>query len=401
MNATARRRHVLIVVENMSVPSDRRVWKQATSLRSLGYDVSVICPRSELDAETRTVVDGIEIHRHDVPAAAGGAVSYALEYATALVWELRLALRVHRRHAVDVVHICNPPDLLFLVAGVLKLLTGARVVFDHHDLAPELFVDKFGRRGLLHRVLLATERWSMRLADVVISTNDSYRARALQRGGRASDDVYVVRNGPRLQTFTPGSRRVDGGPPVVGYVGHMGPQDGVDLLVQVADIVNNHRGRDFEFLLIGDGPELDAVRDLAARLGLGGHFTFTGWLKDEAELVARLRTTDICVAPDPKTEFNDHSTMIKTLEYMALGKPIVLFDLVEGRRAVGDAGRYASADDLDAFAGHIIALADDDELRAELGRRARQRVETIFAWELQVPALAAAYDRALSARTGA
>lgn len=392
-------RRVLIIVENLPVPFDRRVWLEATTLQRSGYEVSVICPQGAGCEAPYECVEGVHVYRHPL-AEATSAPGYAREYLSALAWEYRLARRVWRERGFDVVHICNPPDLLFAVAAWFKLVRGVRIIFDQHDLVPEVYEVKFGRRDWLYHVLRWAERLTFAVADAVIATNESYREVALRRGRKSPHDVFVVRSGPdlsRLRATPPNAAYRRGRAHLVGYVGVMGKQDGVDYLIRAADHVVRVRGRrDVQFMLIGGGPAFADATRLAAELGLGENVEFTGkisWL--EREFAERLSTCDVCVSPDPKDPFNDRSTMNKVLEYMALAKPVVQFDLVEGRRSAEGAALYARPNDAGDLGDRIVELLDAPERRARMGQLGRSRVEHVLAWRHQEPQLLRAYEAAV------
>jgi glycosyltransferase involved in cell wall biosynthesis len=391
---------VLILNENESVPHDRRVWQEALSLVRAGYHVTVVCPRGEgSERQAFELKEDVEIHRFRPLAASGGAAGYALEYAWALVQITRQVWRLSRRRRVAVVHACNPPDVL-LLAGLLPKLRGAALIFDHHDLVPELYLSRFGRgRDLLYRATLLLERMSFALADVVISTNESYRRVAIARGGKHSDDVFVVRNDPDLSRFRrgpPDARLRRGKAHLLAYAGVMGPQDGVDHALRALAVLRERRD-DWHAIFAGDGDCFDQMQDLARELGLSSFVEFAGWLQDD-ELVTLLSTADVCIGPDPKSPLNDVSTMVKILEYMAVGRPIVSYDLEESRRSAAGSALYAPADDVEALAELIVQLLDDPELRARLGSTGRARTESRFSWERSEQALLAAYERALGGR---
>lgn len=391
---------ILIVVENLPVPFDRRVWMEARTLRAAGARVSVICPSGKGHAARYEVIEGVEIHRHPLPTEARSAAGYLLEYAVALFWQAVLAVRVWRNQGIDVIQGCNPPDLIFLIALPFKLF-GVRYVFDHHDIVPELFETKFARRGVFWHLVRWAEWLSFRAADVSIATNDSYRSVALSRGAMAEDRVFVVRSGPdlgRLVPVTPVPGWRNGRRYMVGYVGVMGAQEGIDLLLEaVAHLVQGMGRVDIQFVLVGGGPELDALRTLARQLGVAEHVTFTGRAPD-AVLFEMLSTADLCVNPDRVTPMNDRSTMNKILEYMSFSKPIVQFDVTEGRVSAGEASDYARPDDPVDLAETVAALLDEPGRCERMGRIGRARVEERFAWPHQVPALIAAYQRALRPR---
>ena len=387
-------RRVLILVENLPSPFDRRVWQEACTLRDAGYGVSIICPTGagcELKFE---VIDAIYIYRYRLPLEAASAAGYALEYASAIAQAFILSWRVLLTRGFDVVHACNPPDLLVLVAGFFKLF-GKKFLFDHHDLGPELYEAKFGRRDFLYRLLLRLERLTFRAADVSIATNESYRQVAIARGRMAPERVFVVRSGPdlaRLERLAPDERLKRGRRYLVGYVGVMGRQEGVDYLLRaVHHIVFGVQRRDVHFGLVGGGTALEQMKSLAAELGVAEFVTFTGRVP-ERELLAMLNTADVCVNPDVANEMNDKSTMNKVMEYMALGKPIVQFDLTEGRFSAQQASLYARRNDAVDLATKIVELLDDPARRAAMGAFGRRRVEEQLQWRHEAPRLLAAYD---------
>ncbi|MCK0103915.1 glycosyltransferase family 4 protein [Pseudohalocynthiibacter sp. F2068] len=389
-------RRILIIVENLPLPFDRRVWHECRTLRAAGAEVSVICPTGKGYGARYEEIDGVHIYRHSLPLDASGALGYLLEYGMALFHEMRLALKVARRQGFDTIQACNPPDLIFLVALPFKLF-GKRFIFDHHDINPELYEAKFGRRGFFWRLMVLFERWTFRTADVVISTNESYREIAMERGGVAAEDVFIVRSGPdlsRLVVTAPNPDWHNGRAHMVGYVGVMGDQEGIDLLLEAARIIVQDRGRDVQFVLVGGGPALQGLRTLADDLGLQDHVTFTGRAPD-AELFEVLSSADVCVNPDRVNPMNDKSTMNKIMEYMAFSKPIVQFDVTEGRHSAGRASLYAAANDTSDMANKILELLDDPALAAEMGAFGRNRVETELNWDHQVDALVDAYRRVI------
>lgn len=390
---------VLMIVENLPVPFDRRVWMEATSLKEAGYQVFVICPTGKGYEQEFEEIDDIQIYRHPLPPEASSAKGYLWEYFSALTWEFRLARRIWKEQdGFNIVHICNPPDLLFLVGAWFKLFKGARVIFDQHDLNPELYEAKFGRRGLFYHALLLAERLTFACADVVISTNESYRHIALTRGKKQEDQVFVVRSGPDLEKFTllPANKKYFRGKPyLVGYVGVMGEQEGIDYLLRsIRYIVHEQNRKDIHFMLIGGGPAVEAMKALAHELEVSDYVEFTGRVPDR-ELIERLSSCDLCVNPDPKTPFNDVSTMNKIVEYMALGKAIVQFDVLEGRRSAGAASFYAKANDETDFAQKIAHLLDSPDRRLQMGIFGMTRMRDELEWRHQVPKLLEAYAQAL------
>jgi glycosyltransferase involved in cell wall biosynthesis len=386
-------------VENLSVPFDRRVWQECTTLRDAGWEVHVICPRGATrDTETEAEIDGVRIHRYPLRAATGGPAGYLREYGSALWHTARLARAVGPVH---VVHACNPPDLLFLPALRLKR-RGARFVFDQHDLVPELYLSRFGRgKDMLYRAVCALERMTYRAADVVLATNESYKEVAVGRGGRRPEDVFVVRSAPRTDRFRPVPPEPElkhGKPHLLCYLGVMGPQDGVDYALRALAKLRDELGRtDWHAVFVGSGDAFDAMVELSRGLGLEEQVTFTGRIPD-ADLVRRLSTADVCLSPDPRNPLNDVSTMNKVLEYMAMGRPIVSFDLKEARVSAGDAAVYAPADDESAFAKLIAMLLDDPEKRARMGEIGRERIEGRLSWRNSQASLLAAYAAACESR---
>src|SRR5882762_9089129 len=397
INHGALRKRVLIIVENQAVPFDRRVWREACSLRENGYEVTVLCPRRKAYTKGYEVIEGIRIYRHPSPAEGSTPMGYLWEYGCALFWEFWYALWIYLRHGFDVIQGCNPPDDIFLVALPFKLL-GVKYIFDHHDVNPELYVSKYGKRGALHKILVWFEQLTFRFSDVVMSTNRSYGDLAVTRGGLDPADVFIVRNGPDSKTFkaVPSKPALKYKKPfLVGYVGTMSIQDGLDILLDVAQHVKNSGRRDVFFMCVGGGTELNKLKKMVEDRDLLDTVHFTGRVSDE-ELLEILSTADLCVNPDRPSEMNDISTMIKIMEYMALGKPIVQFDSKEGRFSAQEASLYAGKDDGVAdFADKIIWLLDRPEERKKMGEFGRKRIEEQLAWEYSVPELLAAYQKAL------
>jgi glycosyltransferase involved in cell wall biosynthesis len=389
---------VCIVVENLPVPVDRRVWREAGALRDAGYLDSVICPKGK-DSYTASyeILEGIHIYRHRMWEGSS-AIGYLLEYALALVAEFSLALKVFARTRFRILQGCNPPDTIFLIGLFFKLF-GVRFIFDHHDLGPELFEVKFGEgHGLFRALTRFAERCSFRVAKVSIATNESFRDVAVTRGGKRPDQVFVVRNCPDLTKLRRGPIQ----PEIklqksflVAYVGFMGKQDGLPLLLEsVEHIVKNENRQDTHFVLVGGGTALPELRVMVARKNLDPYVTLTGQVPHE-EVATYLSNADVGVAPDPKNPFNDNSTMVKILEYMAFGLPVVLFDLKEGRRIAGPAALYALPNDPMDFAQQITRLLDSRELRQQLGKSGRRRIEERLNWGVEKAALLQAYKTAL------
>lgn len=391
-------RKVLIIVENLPVPFDRRVWQEARTLHEAGAQVCVICPIGKGFEARYEVLEGIHIYRHPLPPEGSRALGYLREYTAALLWESHLAWKILFRHGFDTIHGCNPPDLIFLVAWQFRLL-GKRYLFDHHDINPELYEAKFNRRDGFWRLMRLFEWITFKSARTVISTNESYKAIAIQRGGKRPEDVFVVRSGPdlsRVKAVPPDPALKRGRRFLVGYVGVMGAQEGIDLLLEAAHyLVQEQQRDDIQFVLVGGGPSLAEMEQLAQNLGIADAVTFTGRAPDET-LFAVLSTADVCVNPDRVNPMNDKSTMNKILEYMALGKPIVQFEVTEGRYSAGESSLYAMPNDAMDFAEKIAELLADEERRARMGEIGRRRVESELAWSYEAPKLIAAYEHVLS-----
>ncbi len=389
-------RKVLIVVENLPVPLDRRVWLEATTLVAHGYQVSVICPTGRGWGKEYEMLDGVHIYRYpEPPEAHSGAIAYAREWGSALWHMFRLTEKIWNERGFDVIQGCNPPDLIFLLALKYRK-RGVCYLFDHHDVCPELFEAKFDKKGPLYQAMLFLERQTFRAADVSIATNESFREIAIQRGGMAPEDVFVVRSAPKIDNFEPGPTDPETrakAKTLMGYVGVIGQQEGMDLLVAAADhLIRDLGHEDVHFMIVGFGPHLPEVQRDVTNRGLNAYFTFTGALYGE-DLLRVLNSTDIGVSPDPKNAMNDISTMNKVMEYMTLEKPLVQFDLKEGRASAENTSLYARANDPRDFAARIAWLIDHPEEASEMGRKGRVRVLNTLSWAHSTPHLLAAYDR--------
>lgn len=391
----SRRPRVLIIVQNLPVPFDRRVWLECQTLTGAGYDVTVVCPRGK-DSLPHQVIDGVTIHTYPPYAPGGSKAGFVLEYVYSFLATARLAGRARRRGPFDVVEACNPPDIFWPLARWLRARDGSRFVFDHHDLCPELFESRFpDGPAMLRRGLLFLERATFRTADRVTSTNESYAEVARERGGKRPEHVTVVRTGPDPERLkrrppTPALRR--GRDHLVAYLGVMGPQDGVDIALAAADVIVNRMGRrDISFTLMGSGDCFDDLLALRDRLGLGDYVELTGRVPDET-VAEVLSTADVGLSPDPKNPLNDVSTMNKTMEYMSFGLAVVAFDLRETRVSAGPAAVYATPNEVDGYAQAIVDLVDDHARRADVGHRGRERVEQQLAWSHQQKAYLSVFD---------
>jgi len=396
------KRRVLIIVQNLPVPFDRRVWLECQALVSAGYRVAVVCPKGSGDPGYE-VIEEVELYKYKPYAPGGSNLSFAAEYVYSFLATTWMALKARRSGRFAVIQACNPPDIFWPLAMAFRALEGTRFVFDHHDLCPELYQSRFPAGPKLpYQGLRALERRTHRAADHVIATNDSYRKIAMARSGKRATDVTVVRTGPDPQRLRRGQACPElrrGRRYLAAYIGVMGPQDGVDIIVRAAGILVHELGRDdIAFTLIGSGDcfgDLVALRD---ELGLAGHVEFTGRAPDE--LVSRiLSTADVGLSPDPKNPLNDVSTMNKTMEYMAFELPVVAFDLRETRRSAGDAALYVKPNDVHDYAVAIAGFMDDEPRRARLGKLGRARVEQELAWCHQERAYLGVYERLTAAAT--
>jgi|GEM_PF-53507 len=390
---------VLILVENYPLPFDRRVWLEAKTLRAAGYQVSIICPKGKGATESFVEIDDIRIYRYTAWEAKKGALAFAVEFSWCWLRTFLLTIKVLFRDGFDVIHACNPPDTFWLIGAIYKPF-GKRFIFDQHDLNPEVYLSKFPDKNgdFAHRMLYWFEKMTYRMADVVIAMNESYRNTAMARGGVPPERVVVVRTGPdfeRLHPVPPEPSLKEGARFLVAYLGTMAPQDGVDFLLQAADHIVHDRGRkDVRFVFIGSGSSLDDLKSLAGTLDLADRCSFPGRVSD-SDLRRWLATADVCASPDPRNPLNEVSTMNKTMEYMAMGKPVVSFALKETIESAGEASLYATPNDTDEFGDLIIDLLEDPARRERMGEYGRHRVHEKLAWNHSEPNLLAAYARAL------
>lgn len=388
-------KHILIIVENLPVPFDRRVWQEASTLRDNGASVSIICPQMKGYTTAYEQLEGIDIYRHPLPVEARGAWGYLLEYSAALFWEFTLSWKIYFRKKFHVIHGCNPPDLIFIVALFFKLF-GVKYVFDHHDINPELFIAKYNKKGILYKLMVLLERLTFRTANYSIATNESYKEIAIKRGGMNPDKVQVVRSGPkldRLKIVPPDEQYRKGRAFLVGYVGVIGQQEGLDLLLQSIGYIIKQR-QDIQFAILGGGSDLEVLKAESTRMGLNDFVDFYGRVPDDL-LVKVLNTADVCVNPDKPTEMNNLSTMNKIMEYMALRKPIVQFDLKEGRFSAQNASLYADCNNTEDFAQKIMLLLDDPEKMKTMGDYGYKRVVNELSWDYESIKLKNFYERVL------
>lgn len=390
-----KKKSVLIIVENLPVPFDTRVWKEACTLSENGYEVMVLSPKGKGYECKYEYLKGVHIYRHPMTKEGHGAVGYLLEYSSALFWEFLLSWKIFFKHRFDLIQGCNPPDNIFLIALCFKMF-GVKYIFDHHDVNPELYHAKFGRKDLLYRIQVWLEKMTFKVSDVVMSTNNTYREIAINRGGMEPDKVFVVRNGPDLETFKPLKPIPNlkyGKKFLVGYVGTMSMQEGLDILLKVALCIQKEGRDDIHFTCIGGGPGLAELKRMKSEMGLDKMFNFTGRVPDQ-DLLEILSTADVCVNPDRPNEMNDMSTMIKIMEYMALGKPIVQFNLREGKYSAQEASLYVDGDSVKNFAEKILWLLDNKDEREKMGEFGFKRVQEELAWQFSIPNLLSAYEKA-------
>jgi len=388
-------RKVLIIVENLPVPFDTRVWQEATTLVKNGYVVSVICPKGKGYTEEEEVLEGVNIFRHDLPEEGNGFIGYVKEYGWALKEQYRLAKKIYKEIGFDVIHGCNPPDNIYLVANRFKKY-GVKYVFDHHDICPELFYAKFGNKGLLYKSQIFLEKETYKNCEYAFVTNESYKKIAIERGKMDPNKVFVLRSGPRLERLKIQEAKLEikkGKKYMVGYLGVIGQQEGIEYLLEAAKYLKEIKNRnDIFFGIVGGGPHLEELKKKSKDMGLDDIVEFTGRVSDE-KMLDYLNTADVCVNPDEYNEMNDKSTMNKVLEYMALKKPIVQFDLTEGKYSAQEASLYAKHNDSIDFAEKIEYLLKNKEARKKMGEYGRNRILKELSWEHTSKELISGYDR--------
>jgi glycosyltransferase involved in cell wall biosynthesis len=385
-------KHILIIVENLPLPFDRRVWQEANTLADAGAKVSVICPQMKGFTKKFETINGIDIYRHPLPVEGSGAWGYLLEYSTALFWEFWLSWKIYFKKRFHVIQGCNPPDLIFIPALLFKIL-GVKYVFDHHDINPELYIAKYGKKGFFYKFLITVERLTFRTANFSIATNESYKQIAIERGKMPAHKIRIVRSGPKLDRLTlgPGDEKYKKGRKfLIGYIGVIGEQEGIDLLLESAKYITDNRN-DVQFAIVGGGTQLEALKKMAGDMNIEEYVDFYGRVDDKT-MVDVLNTADVCVNPDKPTEMNDLSTMNKIMEYMALKKPIVQYDLKEGRYSAREASLYATNTDTTDFAHKIIWLLDHEEERKSMGNYGYNRVINELSWEYESKKLLDFYE---------
>jgi glycosyltransferase involved in cell wall biosynthesis len=389
-----KRKHVLFIVENSFVPEDKRVWYEALAVKEFGYEVSIISPKNNKSENRQKYIDGIRIYRHPFPLEGVGTISLLIEYINAFFWEIILSIRISITNQFDIIHAANPPDHLFLIALPFKLF-GVKYIFDHHDIVPETYIAKFGRKGFFYFILRVMEWLTFKISDIVISTNESYKEFATKRGGKSRNQVFVVRNGPNLlfiPEVKPNPELRNGFNYLVGYVGAIGQQEGIDNLLHIVDYIVKERNRtDIKFIIVGPGRYVKKLVGLVKKLSLERYVWFTGFVSNKL-FYEILATIDIGVNPEFRNEFTDKSTMIKIMDYMTFGKPVVQFYTKEGEVTAGEAGAYIKENSEIQFANTILELLGDSEKRLRMGAIARRRIEEHLEWNKQKVNLRCAYD---------
>jgi glycosyltransferase involved in cell wall biosynthesis len=387
-------KHILFIVENSSFPADVRVSAEAEAAKEFGYEVTVISPTSKMDWSRHETIDGIEIYRHPMVIEANSKLNFIIEYANALMWEIYLGWKIFIKKRFHIIHGANPPDHLFVVALLFKVF-GTKYIFDHHDLTPEIYLAKFNRKDILYKILVLMEKLNFGAADIVISTNESYKRIAMDRGKKKEEEVFVVRNGPRLDKIIrmpPNPRWKGNFEYLVVYLGAIGSQEGIDVLLRIAKyIVHVKEVENIKFIIMGTGTHWEEMVTLSQEMDLQKYVTFTGFVQYE-EFYEILATADICVNPELKNDYTDKSTMIKIMDYMSFAKPIVQFDVTEGKVTAGDASIYVKDNDEKQYAETIINLLKYSKKRKEMGDLGFKRITDSLNWGEQKRRLKEAYD---------
>jgi glycosyltransferase involved in cell wall biosynthesis len=386
--------HILFIVENNPVPHDIRVWNEALAVKEFGYNVTILCPRSIKSPKKFEIIDNIRIYRHYIPFEADGKFALLLEYLNAIFWEFILSIFIFMKRPFDFIHAANPPDHIFLIAAFFKIFK-VKFIFDHHDLTPENYLAKFHRKDLFYKISLLMEKMTFRIADTVITTNESYQKIALTRGNKKIEEIFVVRNGPdlsRIPQVVPNNKWKSNFKYLVAYVGNIGSQENIDILLKIVEyLVNKKKFVSIKYTIIGTGPQLEKMIQLCISMKIDQYVTFTGYIpyKDFYEILA---TADLCINPELSNAFTDKSTMLKIMDYMTFGKPIVQFETTEGKVTAGEAGFYVKENNIAHFGDAIINLLDDPQNRKQMGEIGRKRIEEQLNWNVQKKSLKAAYQ---------
>lgn len=387
-------KHILFIVENTTAPLDQRVWREAGTLKDKGYQVSVICPQKGDYTKRYEIINGIEIFRHPMLHEADGKYGFIIEYLNAFFWELFLSIKIFFNKPFHYIHAANPPDNIFLISLIYKIF-GVKYVFDHHDICPEVYLAKFERKDIFYHIQICFEKFTFKTADIVISTNESYKKIAINRGKKRKEQVFVVRNGPDLSTvdFVPPNKELKNGfDYLIAYVGVIGKQEGIENLLNIANcIICDKKIKNIKFIIIGTGPHWHHLVNLSKCMGLEDYVQFTGYIPFR-EFYEILATADICVNPEFKNDFTDKSTMIKIMDYMVFRRPIVQFDTTEGRVTAGEASLYVDRNDESDFAETLIELLEDKCKRNKMGEAGWKRICTKLNWQKQQMHLLSAYN---------
>lgn len=387
------KKHILFIVENSLVPIDVRVWSEALAAKEWGYDVTVLCPKWMEYKKGYEVLEDIKIFRHPW-FLAKNKIGYIIEYLIAIIWEIIFSVRIYLKTPFHIIHGANPPDHLFLIACLFKPF-GVKYIFDHHDLTPESYYAKYKRKGIIFKVLLYMEKINYKIADLVISTNESYKSIAIKRGGKNSKNVFVVRNGPKIDeiNFQPQNPKWKKGfDYLVAYIGLIGLQDQLEVLLQIVYcIVYKLKVTNIKFIVIGDGSQLKKIMALANSMYLIQYIEFTGFITYGRQLFEIFSTSDVCINPEKKNCFTDKSTMIKIMEYMSFGKPIIQFDNKEGKASAGNASLYIKNNSVMVFAEELVKLVQDEDKKKKMGIEGKKRIKNKLQWNIQKINLKKAY----------
>ncbi|RKX91829.1 MAG: glycosyltransferase WbuB [Spirochaetes bacterium] len=395
MHKRYKRKHVLFVVENNQVPQDTRVWLEAKAIKEQGYNVSVICPNANKERVPYKTLDEIHIYQYPFFIEGSSIFSLLIEYLLSFFFISIYAFNIYRKEPFHIVHLANPPDFLILIFLFYKLL-GIKIIFDHHDLSPELFLEKFKKKNVFYKALLFLEKFSYKFADVVIVTNNSFKEIGLKRNNVDVKKVHVVRSGPDISVVHPYRKNKNfrkGKKYIIGYVGKIDKQDGLSNLVTSVDyLVNQKKFDDFRVLIIGNGTELNNIKRMVSQKELDEYFIFYGPEYNKKRLFTLLSSVDICIDPQPTSDFQNRITSLKIMEYMALGKPIVQYRSIEGEYTAKNASFYVENNDPFAFGDAILMLLKDKRRRKEMGEYGIRRVRNLLQWEIQKKKLIRVYD---------
>jgi glycosyltransferase involved in cell wall biosynthesis len=395
-----RKKHIVFIVENLSVPFDRRVWREANVMYDAGYRISVICPKGlNQDKRSKEIIDGIYIYRYSIPLMQDSKWGYIKEYLKAFFCTFYLLLKINFRHKVHVIHVANPLDIFFPLGWIKKLLR-IKFIFDQHDLCPESYLVKYSisKSSMIYKILLWFERQTYNVSDVVVSTNQSIKDIAVERGNIKPDNIFIVRNGPDSDfKKVPVNISVKNNfKYMAAYIGVMGAPDGVENIIYSADyLINTKSYKDIFYILIGYGDEYENIKALISELELSDYFSMPGRISDE-DVLTILSAADVCLAPDPKNGLNEFHTMNKIMDYMRMGKPIVSFDLLESKYSAESAAIYVKNNKFADFGDAIIYILENPEVALKMGTAGIERVNKFLKWEISKKELINAYNQLFS-----